>query len=237
MEEKSIWHRVAGLVGGKSQGTLRELVTHTRRCPAGHPMAMDWTDCPYCKADRNSSPGTKVRQAVEPTAPDEAAALAATRIHGETRMAGRPLAGVVFTFSWTMTGQLFSVYAGRNYAGTAPVTRQGQPTGILLAEDPAMSGTHFLILYQQDTGQYRIVDENSTNGTFLNGEPIDSNGTELPDDAQILAGNTLFLFKKVRPPTGETERRPKGDYRPVAVDSGDVATRIHGSQRVRSENQ
>ena len=135
-------------------------------------------------------------------------------------MAGRPLAGVVFTFSWTRTGQLFPLYAGRNYAGTAPMTRQGQRTEILLTEDPAMSGTHFLVLYQQDTGQYRIVDENSTNGTFVNGEPIDSNGTELPDDAQILAGNTFFLFKKVRPPTAEAERRPKGDYRPVAAGTG-----------------
>jgi pSer/pThr/pTyr-binding forkhead associated (FHA) protein len=105
------------------------------------------------------------------------------------------------------------------------MTREGQRTEILLTEDPRMSGTHFLIVYQQDTGQYRIVDENSTNGTFVNGEPIDSNGTELPDDAQILAGNTLFTFKKVRPPTAEAERRPKGDYRPVVAGTGDEVPR------------
>ena len=140
-------------------------------------------------------------------------------------MAGRPLAGVVFTFSWTKTGQLFPLYAGRNYAGTAPMTLQGQRTEILLTEDSAMSGTHFLILYQQDTGQYRILDGNSTNGTLVNGYPIDSNGTELPDDAQILAGNTLFIFKKVRPPTAEAERRPKGDYRPVAARNADEVPR------------
>jgi pSer/pThr/pTyr-binding forkhead associated (FHA) protein len=126
-------------------------------------------------------------------------------------MAGRQLAGVVFTFSWRRTGQLFPLYAGRNYAGTAPMTREGQRTEILLTEDPHMSATHFLILHQQNTGQYRIVDENSTNGTFVNGEAVDSNGTELPDDAQIVAGNTLFIFKKVRPPTAEAERRPKGE--------------------------
>ena len=136
-------------------------------------------------------------------------------------MAGRPLAGVVFTFTWTRTGQLFPLYAGRNYAGTAPMTRDGQRTEILLAEDPALSGTHFLILYQQDSGQYRILDENSTNGTFVNGEPIDSRGTELPDDAQIMAGNTLLVFRKVRPPSAEAERRPKGDYRPVAAGTGE----------------
>ena len=41
----------------------------------------------------------------------------------EARMAGRPLAGVVFTFSWKRAGQLFPLYAGRNYAGTPPMTR------------------------------------------------------------------------------------------------------------------
>jgi hypothetical protein len=140
-------------------------------------------------------------------------------------MAGRTLAGVVFTFSWTRTGQLFPLYAGRNYAGTAPMTRDGQRTEILLPGDPAMSGTHFLILYQQDTGHYRIVDENSTNGTFVNGEPIDSRGTELPDDAQILAGNTLFIFKKLCPPSAAAERRPKGDYRPIAPGPEDPVPR------------
>jgi hypothetical protein len=225
VEEKSIWHRFAGLIGGKGQGTLRELPTHTRRCPAGHPMALDWTDCPYCNAERDSSQGTRLSQPPEPPAPDQAAAIAPTRVHGETKLAGRPLVGVVFTFSWTRTGQLFPLYAGRNYVGMAPMTREGQRTEILLTEDPAVSGTHFLILYQQDTGQYRIVDANSTNGTFVNGEPIDSNGTELPDDAQIMAGNTLFIFKRVRPPIAEAERRPKGHYQPVVAGTGDVVPR------------
>ena len=211
MEEKSIWHRVASLVGGKGQGTLRELPTHTRRCPAGHPMALDWTECPYCKAERNSSPAAEVSRGPQPLAPDQAGASAPTRIRGETEMACRALAGVVFTFSWVRTGQLFPLYAGRNYAGTAPMTREGGRTEIQLTEDPAVSGTHFLIRYQQDTGQYLISDENSTNGTFVNGEMIDSKGIELPDDAQILAGNTLFIFKKVLPPTAGAERPPKGE--------------------------
>jgi len=212
MEEKSIWHRVAGLVGVRSEGTLRELRTHARRCPAGHPMALDWTDCPYCKAERNASQGTQVGQA-----PPAASAVAQTRVRGEGELAARPLVGVAFTFSWTRLGQLFPVYAGRNYGGTAPMTRDGQRTNILLTEDAAVSGTHFMILYQQSTAQYRIIDENSANGTFVNGQPIDSKGTELPDDAQIMAGKTLLIFKKLRPPS--VECRSMEDSRPVA--SGD----------------
>jgi len=218
MEEKTIWQRVAGLVGGRGQGILRELPTHTRRCPAGHPLALDWTDCPYCKAERTSGDATQLRKA---PATDEQPDIAATRIRGETEMAGRPLIGVVFTFTWTRTGQLFPLYAGKNYAGTAPTTREGTRTDILLTEDTTLSGTHFLILYQHNTGQYRVADQNSTNGTFVNGEPVDPNGIELPDDAQILAGNTLFIFKKVHPPAPEAELRPKGDYQPVPAQAAE----------------
>ena len=109
-------------------------------------------------------------------------------------MAGRPLAGVVFTFSWRSTGQLFPLYAGRNYAGTVPMTREGQRTEILLTEDPGMSGTHFLILYQQDTGQYRIVDENSTNGTFVNGERIEAKRRVVSGDV-LTFGNTQMRLE------------------------------------------
>ena len=132
----------------------------------------------------------------------------------EPPQAGRPITGVMFTYTWSRAGQLFQVYAGRNYAGTAGTTREGEATGILLGEDSTMSGTHFLVLYQ--AGKYRISDCNSTNGTFVNGEQITPQGLELDDNAHIVAGNTLFVFKKIQPPAAGTERKPK-DYEPVQV--------------------
>jgi hypothetical protein len=126
----------------------------------------------------------------------------------------RLLTGIVFTYSRSRTGRLFRVYAGRNYAGTAQSTREGEEVGVLVTEDTTMSGTHFLILCQ--AGKYRICDCNSTNGTFVNGEQTTPQGLELEDNAHILAGNTLFVFKKLIPPTPETERKPEG-YQPVPV--------------------
>jgi hypothetical protein len=126
----------------------------------------------------------------------------------------RPLTGVLYTFTWSRVGQLFQIRAGRNYAGTAETTREGEVTDILLSDDTTLSGTHFLILYQ--AGKYSVSDCNSTNGTFVNGQQITPQGVELVDDAKILAGNTLFVFKKVRPPTAAVvaESKPKG-YDPV----------------------
>lgn len=259
-EKSSIWETLATFVGGKNKNaqTARELNTYQRQCPAGHPMAVDWTECPYCKADGASKTATQAPSTTVPPradtrtsqtmsshnpppdrkstrvfeANDGTPSVGASgnrvtkvfqeedkRLPQEPAPSGRPLTGIVFTFSWTKLGQLSRVYAGRSYAGTAPTTREGEVTDVLVSEDTTMSGTHFLILYQ--AGKYRISDCNSTNGTFVNGQLIDPQGMELEDNAQILAGNTLFIFKKVRPPTPETERKPK-DYEPVKVPgSGD----------------
>jgi FHA domain len=171
-------------------------------------MAVDWSDCPYCRAQRTAPEIGQVEPApagVTSRLPGQAVEMAATLVRGR-EMSARPLSGVVFTFTWTKLGQMFPVYAGRNYAGKAATSPEGRTTEVLLTEDPILADTHFLILHEPDTGQYRIVDESGTGGTFLNGEPIDSKGAELPDEAQIRAGNTLFIFKKVRPPAPGAER-------------------------------
>ena len=153
MEEKTIWQRVAGLVGAKNDRGLRELRTHTRRCPAGHPMAVDWSDCPYCRAQRTATEVGHVEPAPAGESsrlPGQPAAVAATLVRGR-EMPARPPGGVVFS-----------------------------------------------VLYEPDAGQYRIADESGSGGALLNGKPIDSKGSELPDEAHIRAGKTLFILKKVR---------------------------------------
>src|SRR5487761_841669 len=95
--DKSIWQRVAGLVGATGERSLRELRTRTRRCPAGHPMAVDWSDCPYCRAQRNAPDVGQVEPApagVTSGPPGQAAAMAPTLARRE--MSARPLGGVVF---------------------------------------------------------------------------------------------------------------------------------------------
>ncbi|MDE2051595.1 MAG: FHA domain-containing protein [Gammaproteobacteria bacterium] len=150
--------------------------------------------------------------------------MAPTLFRAKGEMSTRRLGGVVFTFTWTKLGQLFPVYSGRNYAGKAVTAREGRPTDVLMTEDPALSDTHFLILYEPATDQYRIADESGTGGTFLNGEPIDSKGTELPDDALIRAGHTLFVFKKVRPPTQVASECAAAQEQPVPAKAGESAS-------------
>lgn len=276
MSEKSGWF---GNILGKH--AVKPLVTSAKRCPAGHPMAMDWQKCPYCEAARtatertrtntlgampnagdwspaggaatarpgptrvndpdpgdsegpavggatassatrrstvvDSGPGTPYPDAApapEPppqSAPRGASSRRQTSVMDAQDMAtstaqprargGRRLTGIVFTFSWSKLGQLFEIREGRNYVGSGVVGTEGdRPVDVLLNDDDKLSGAHFLILCQGE--KYRIRDCDSTNGTFVNGEQIDSVGIDLRDGSLIQAGATVFVFQMTRAPTG-----------------------------------
>jgi hypothetical protein len=109
---------------------------------------------------------------------------------------GRRLVGILSTFTWSRTGQLFAVVEGRNYVGSGSVGNSGLPCEVLLGEDATLSSAHFLILHQP--GRATVSDNHSTNGTFVNGEQIDARGVDLQDNAVIKAGATLFTYQRIR---------------------------------------
>lgn len=121
---------------------------------------------------------------------------------------GRKLTGVVTSFTWSRLGQLFEVRDGRNYVGSGDVSSENnRRCDIHVPEDHLLSSAHFLILCQ--SGKYIISDNLSTNGTFLNGEQIDTRGIELPDNAVIKAGATVFVFQKIHAPQGGATAEPR----------------------------
>lgn len=140
-------------------------------------MAVDWSDCPYCRAQRNAPEDGAVKPApagVTSVLSGEAAAMAPTLYRGGKERPARAPGGVVFA-----------------------------------------------VLYDPGTGRYRIADESGTAGTLLNGEPIDAQGAELRDEAQIRAGDTLFILKKVPPPAQGAESAATQEQ-PVAAAAGEV---------------
>lgn len=120
---------------------------------------------------------------------------------GHQARSGLRLTGVLSTFTWSRLGQLFEIHEGRNYVGSGTVaSANNSPCDVLVTDDGTLSGAHFLILCQ---GPRTIISDNlSTNGTFVNGEQIDTRGMELPDDAVIKAGATVFRFQKIHLVTG-----------------------------------
>jgi FHA domain len=190
-----------------------------RRCPNGHIMDPNWDTCPYC-APRESareqstrlaglaSPGgrrttvgevppseggreTKVMPpAVEPYASGHEGA-------GDTRR----IVGALITYTWRPEGQLFAVREGKTFIGSGDVSSEAfhRSCDVQIPEDRRMSGEHALILCRH--GTYEIIDQTSSNGTFLDGKMLRANqSTEIPNYGKIETGSTLWTFIQIEPP-------------------------------------
>lgn len=140
---------------------------------------------------------------------------------------GRRIQAVLTTYSWSGMGELFVIRDGRNYVGSGSVaTENNAMCDVLVGKDGRLSSAHFLILYQG--GRPLISDLLSLNGTTVDGQPIDGRGVELADNAVIKAGDTVFVFQRIKrtdsvagvhsPPEGPTpQRRDDPPHRPETL--------------------
>ena len=103
----------------------------------------------------------------------------------------RKIVGALVTYSWVQGGQIFPVREGKNFIGSV-----GQSCDVLMSQDAKMSGVHALILCR--SGKNELIDQQSSNGTFLNGEILSSNqSVDLDNYAEIKTGSTLWTFVKI----------------------------------------
>jgi len=65
-------------------------------------------------------------------------------------------------------------------------------------DDNGLSRLHATIY--RDGDRIWVVDENSTNGTFVNGEPVSGSGMPLRDGDTVRIGNNTDLTVRVRRP-------------------------------------
>jgi pSer/pThr/pTyr-binding forkhead associated (FHA) protein len=100
----------------------------------------------------------------------------------------RVLVGWLVTFSRLPNGQDFRLFEGRNLIG-----KDASESDIHLS-DGAISRKHALILYR--AGQYAIIDQDSTNGTWVNGVDVGIGGrSDLLDNDIVKVGDTVLVFK------------------------------------------
>lgn len=189
-----------------------------RQCPKGHTMDPNWEVCPYCEAERKAKTrsnqsrgiavsggtGTTVGEFLKDSGGRETkimpSSLSDSREHvgvGETRR----IVGVLVTYTWRPEGELFPVREGKNFIGSGLVSSDPSHPDchVKISQDVKMSSEHALLLCRQD--RYEIIDQTSSNGTFLNGKMLMSNeSSELSDYAEIKTGNTLWTFVKIKTP-------------------------------------
>lgn len=112
-------------------------------------------------------------------------------LNGDTGMSnpdgGRKVVGVLVSYSANPAGEVFKIYEGRNLIGRAP------SSDIVFSKDDKMSGTHLLILYREAEGIFWAVDQNSSNGTYINGK-FASDRVELHANDVIVLGATKMIF-------------------------------------------
>lgn len=206
-----------------------------RLCAAGrHSMDPNWESCPYCEAERRAKERTQggggggggyaptTRAASEGRETRVGGVIGGGQRETKTMPSGPPVGsggqagepdtrrilGVLITYTWRPEGQLFTIREGKNYIGAGDVSSEPTPRKceILIDADARMSSEHALILCR--AGRYDIVDQKSSNGTFLGNELVPVQGTELPNYAALKTGSTVWTFIKITPPAGEAVRPP-----------------------------
>ncbi|NVH74238.1 FHA domain-containing protein [Paraburkholderia sp. JPY432] len=110
--------------------------------------------------------------------------------------AGRRITGALVTYTWQPQGQLFPLYEGRNVIGRGDIASEGRPCDVHITSDPKLSNEHAILLWRRDAGHFELVDNLSTNGTFVSEREIGRDSAHLADGDQFVAGGTRFLLKQ-----------------------------------------
>lgn len=100
---------------------------------------------------------------------------------------GRKVVGILVSYSSNPAGEVFKIYEGRNIIGRA------HSADICFNQDEKMSSVHLLILYREAEGIFWAVDQNSSNGTYINGK-FASDRVELHTNDVIVLGGTKMIF-------------------------------------------
>jgi hypothetical protein len=81
---------------------------------------------------------------------------------------------------------------GHSFTLASVATTVGRSSGLVALDDPAVSRTHALIVYQ--SREFRVRDAGSANGVYLNGARV----TDYPvrDGDELLVGRTTLLFSR-----------------------------------------
>lgn len=107
---------------------------------------------------------------------------------GETNApaGNRKLVGLLVCYDINPLGDVFKIYEGRNMIGRRATV------DIVLSSDGQISSEHLIILYREAEGVFWAIDNNSSNGTFVNGSF--ENKVKLNSNDIITIGNTRLVF-------------------------------------------
>ncbi len=98
----------------------------------------------------------------------------------------RKLVGWLVSYTIDKRGIDFKLYEGRNTIGRDSECQ-------IIVPDGAVTGRHAVLLFRN--GKYSITDQQSSNGTYVNGDDIELDPCYLKDGDIIRIGQTIFKFR------------------------------------------
>lgn len=174
-----------------------------KQCANGHhyDATIYGDNCPFCpsgnKTKVNPNPGSGNTIPVNPQKPTDVwpptpdvpsgggATVIKTKAGGNA--VGRKLVGLLVTYDQNPNGDVHRIYEGRNLIGRRATC------DIPVPGDENMSSEHLLILYREAEGVFWAADQNSSNGTYVNGDFV-SDRRKLKTNDIIVTGATRFIF-------------------------------------------
>ncbi|HWG21906.1 MAG TPA: FHA domain-containing protein [Terracidiphilus sp.] len=140
-------------------------------------------------AGGSGAPRRRTEYIFDPTGKENEAGKAGAKAADQAKT--RKIVAVLVTYTWTDEGQVFPVFEGRNRIG-----RDATQCEIAIPQDESLSAVNSHILYRKN---FVIGDDVSMNGTFVDGEPVETQFFPLRNYAQIRTGSTAWTFIAVQP--------------------------------------
>lgn len=145
------------------------------------------------------------------------------------RLQDRPIAGMLFTISNGGKPEIFPLYKGRNVVGRTA------KSDVCLNEASISQEQAIILVRSYDTNKihFTIVDNGSTNGTFINGELVEEKETHLLEDGSILdfgSGYKMKFFKLLGEELGLQPNplfKAAQNIQPVRQDNNEEHTRLY----------
>lgn len=105
----------------------------------------------------------------------------------EKGFGGRKVVALLVTYTHDPHGKVYNIYEGNTTIG------KDQRNDIAITADAAISKEHLKILYREAEGKFWCIDQNSSNGTFIN-DSFAGDKTELANGDVIRIGDTRLVF-------------------------------------------
>ena len=172
-------------------GEFNVKATITGCASCGYPVKPGDTVCPVC-----GSPSIGGNAEVVNEKPQSSKPLASgTIIQGanfdkeKANTQRKKLTGFLVTYTNAANGEFFPLFEGKNYLG------RDASSNVVIQGDESVSERHLSIIYRPVDRKFKFKDEQSSNGTFINGELTDEGVLKNLDMIRI--GSTQLLFIEI----------------------------------------